>query len=147
MNYLFTRGTEDHARHLFWLKDHLQLSQVWDFEKTVSLGIYEDGEILAVVVYHDYSLDQQSMNMSGGSISPKWMTRKTLHLIHKYIFEDAQCRLAIMQVSEQNHRMLKLARGFGYSTTNIPDLRAEGEDDVVCILKKSDWLENKFALQ
>lgn len=99
---------------------------------------------LGAVVFHNYSPESGVMEMSAAADSPKWLTRAALKAMHRYIFEDAGCQLAVMRVSEKNKRMLRIAEAFGYSPFRIPRLRGRDEAEVVLTLGDDEWKEGRF---
>lgn len=133
-----------HGYHVDWLADQLGLHHKWDIEKTQSLGVYSD-ELIAVVVFHDWQPEYQTICMSAAAIDPGWMSRRVIRMAHSYMFDDVGCRLAILQVSESNLRMLRIADRLGYTGTFVPELRGRDEGEYICTLRAVDWRRGKYC--
>lgn len=101
--------------------------------------------MVAGVVFHNYSPESGVMEMSAAAISPRWMTRRVLHAMHSYIFEDAGCQMAVMRVSEQNTKMTAIAERFGYTPYRIPRLRGRDEAEILFTLTDDDWKAGKYG--
>ncbi len=106
----------------------------WD--KYTAIGFKLDGKLIAGTVFHGWSPEWGCVEMSSASDSPKWLTRETLRAIFEYPFVQLACRNVIMRVSSKNERMCSIANRFGFTPHVLPDLRGEGEDDVVFILSR-----------
>lgn len=101
--------------------------------------------MFAGVVFHNYSPESGVMEMSAAADSPRWMTRRVLHAMHSYIFEDADCQMAVMRVSEQNKRMLRIGERFGYTPHRIPRLRGRDEAEILFTLTDDEWKAGKYG--
>jgi len=135
-------GKSGEALHLFhvdWLSRKIGCGRGWKPDNTVSMGWYRGAALKAVVVYHDWSPEYQSIAMSAASEDKRWLTRETLYRMHQYPFEDANCRIAVLQVSENNSVMLGIARRFGYEMTRVPRFRGPDEAEIICILDREKW--------
>lgn len=95
--------------------------------------------IIAGVVFHNYSPESGVMEMSAAATSPRWLTRRVLHAMHSYIFEDAGCQMAAMRVGEQNARMRSIAERYGYTPYRIPRLRGRDEAEILFTLTDDEW--------
>lgn len=135
--------TKDHAKHVLWLQRQLGYSRGWDESNTVSMGVYKDG-LCAVVVYHDWTPEHGTICMSAASLGP-WLDREVLYEMHAYPFHRAECQAVVLQVSEKNKRMLRIAKSFGYELTRVPRLRGPDEAEVICVLTREAWEGNRFT--
>jgi len=113
----------------------------WD--KCVTMEVARGDDIIGGVVFHDYNPEAGTMCMSaaGGN---GWLTRPVLHRMHSYVFCDAGCQLAVLQVAEDNDRMLSIARRYGYQEHRIPRLRGRDKAEVILTLTDDDWLASRF---
>ena len=109
-----------------------------------TIGFVLDGSLIGGTVYHDYEPDWGVIQMSSAATSPRWLTRETLRAIFGFPFNELNCRNVVMRVSSLNTRMCSIAERFGFSKFSLPDLRAEGEDDVIYLLSRKAWEEGKF---
>lgn len=109
-----------------------------------TVGFVLDGELIGGTVYHGYEPEWGLIEMSSAASSPRWLTRDTLRAILGYPFLELNCRNVVMRVSSLNTRMCSIAERFGFSRHALPDLRGEGEDDVVYILSRKAWEERRY---
>lgn len=96
------------------------------------------------VVFHDWQPQNGTMCMSAAGYGA-WMSREAIRRAHNYIFNVACCQLAIMQVSENNRAMNRIAERLGYSATYIPRLRGPDEGENIWTLPIETWRASKFA--
>jgi len=141
-----TVGASEHKYQLEWLRGALKHIRGWSEDNTVSMGWYKSKALKAVVVYHDYAPEYQSICLSAASESKHWLTRETLYHMHHYPFEIAHCRIAVLQVSEHNKNMLNIAKKFGYELTRIHHLRGDAEDEIICVLDHETWARHPATL-
>lgn len=106
------------------------------------MGIFND-RLIGGVVYHDWNPEAGVMCMSAAG-EPGWLTRPVLYAMHSYIFDRANCQLAVMQVSEDNRRMRRIGLAYGYTETRIPRLRGRNEAEMIMTLADDDWRSSKF---
>lgn len=95
------------------------------------------------VVFHDWNPDAGVMCMSAAG-EPGWLTRPVLYAMHSYIFDQAGCQLAVMQVSERNERMRRIGLAYGYTETRVPRLRGRDEAEMIMTLADEDWRASRF---
>ena len=131
-----------HKIHCDFLKDRLGYNRGWDLGNTASMGVYTP-KIAAVVVYHDWSPESGTICMSAAADGP-WLDKETLYRMHAYPFEIG-CQAIVLQVSERNKRMLRIAKAFGYDMTRVPRLRGRDEAEMICVLTEEAWRANKFT--
>jgi RimJ/RimL family protein N-acetyltransferase len=134
LRYEFARDNLLNKKHGLWLQRQLGFTR--PFENFVTLGVY-DGDLIAVVLYHDWNPDAETICMSSAATSKKWLTGETLYRMHAYCFDF--CQLAVLQVSENNENMLGIADRFGYDLHKIPRLRGRNEAEMICTLTKEAW--------
>lgn len=107
-----------------------------------TMHVYDAEMTRGVVVFHDWNPEAGVMCMSAAG--HHFLNRPVLYAIHRYIFDTAQCQLAVMQVSERNERMLRIARAYGYQGTRIPRLRGRDEAEIVMTLTVEAWRSSRF---
>lgn len=102
---------------------------------------------IAGVVFHNYSPEAGIMEMSACAESPQWLSRPVLWAMHSYIFDDAQCQMAVMRTSERNTRMRRIGKAYGYREQIIPRLRGRHEAEAVLTLTDCDWRSSRFHVR
>lgn len=114
------------------------------FGPSTALGFADDTGFVAGIVYHDYDPDTGVVELSAYSTSRDWLTRDGLRAIFAYPFEQLGVRACVSRQSEKNKRTIRIWRAFGASTHTIPELRGQGEAEVIAVLTHENWLNSKF---
>ena len=109
-----------------------------------AIGFIENGEIVAGVVYHNWSPETGVIELSAGSITRKWLTRPRLSLIFGYPFHVVNCRMAIARIAESNHRARRIWRSLGADEFVIPALRSPTEAECIFTLSRETWEAGRF---
>lgn len=142
MNYAFVTGAEAESV-AGWVARHIPGCER-GFDACTAMMIYEDKPV-AGVVFHNYSPESGVIEMSAAALSPRWLTRPVLRAIHRYIFEDCGCQLAVMRVSERNTRMCRIAQKAGYSGYRIPRLRGPDEAEMIFTQSREAWQSGRLS--
>ena len=116
----------------------------WDYRNTAGLGSFRGGKLVGATVFHDWNPEAGVMCMSGAG-KKGWLTLAHAYKAHRYIFGEAGCQLAVMQVGETNTAMRKAAEKFGYTGHFIPRLRGRDEGEYVYTLTEEDWKAHRFT--
>lgn len=90
------------------------------FADFTTLGVMEEGRLLAGVVYHNYSPEAGVIELSAAATSKRWLTRPVLKAMFGYPFDEIGCQMAVLRVSEENRGMAEIARRFGFTGHRIP---------------------------
>ena len=106
------------------------------------MRVFRD-DTIGVVVFHDYNPEAGVMCMSAAG-GDGWLTRPVLYAMHEYIFDQAGCQLAVLQTSEHNKVMRRIAKAYGYRETVIPRLRGRDEAECLLTLADDDWRASRF---
>lgn len=115
------------------------------FGKCQAVGFVDGDELVAGVVFHNYDPWSGVIELSAYSKHRKWLNKTNLKAIFGYPFDQLNCRLCVARISEKNTRTLRIWRAFGAVLTPIPDLRGEGEAEVVAVLHRDTWKNSKFT--
>lgn len=115
------------------------------FGKCTSVGFANENEgLVAGFVFHNYDPDTNVIEVSGYSARRDWCTLPLFKALFEYPFDDLGVRLVAARHSEHNRRARRIWRAIGANEYTIPELRAEGEAEVISILTKDAWLNSKF---
>lgn len=101
--------------------------------------------IVAGIVYHNWHPEYGCIEITAFADRRDWLNKDRLRAVFSYPFEQLKARVVVARISERNTRVLALAKRFGAELTPIPDLRADGEADVVAVLRRDTWLKSKFS--
>lgn len=116
-----------------------------DFGPCAYMG-YEDGDgnLVAGVVYHNWSPESGVIEVSAASTQRRWTTRSIVREIFSYPFRELKCRLVVGRMSENNARSRRIWRSLGAVEYIIPELRAPQEAEVISVLTAEAWNASKF---
>jgi hypothetical protein len=114
-----------------------------DNVKTIGI-IDEEGRLIAGLVYHNFSPDHGVMEMSGASISRRWVTRRVIARMFQYPFLECGVQMMVQRIPADDLRQLGQLAAYGYTLTKIPRLYGRHRDGVLATLTYEDWCNNKM---
>jgi hypothetical protein len=119
------------------------------FGRCVSMGVLHDYELVAGVVYHQWSPECGTIQMSAASDDALWLTRPVLWEMFSYPFDRAHCQLAALRVGEKNRTangrgIQRTLKAYGFEAYRIPRLRGRDEAEIVFTLTDDAWRANGF---
>lgn len=109
-----------------------------------TMGVIDRGEVIAVVVYHNWSRRCGVIELSAAATTPRWLARPVLYSMFAYPFLHLGCRVVVLRVSERNQRMISIALRYGFTGYRIPQLRGPDEAEIILTLTAEDWQSNGF---
>lgn len=109
--------------------------------------INNDGLLVAGWVWHGWDVPAQTIEFSGASITPKWMTRSILHELFSYAFDLLGCQMIMTRNSEHNTRLHRQLSAYGFTRHDVPRLFGRSEDGVVWFLTDDQWRASAFYLK
>lgn len=107
----------------------------WEGRLAAAFGVERDGEILAVITYHDYQPWYRRMEISFACTPGSgWATRGIVGLLLLYPFADCGCGVIVTQTPSRHHAALKMNRQLGFAECGrVP--KGFGDDDTtICAL-------------
>ncbi len=111
---------------------------------SVVMRVFSGDDTRAVVVFHDWSPDAETICLSVASDGP-WLSREIVTAIHTYVFETAKCQLAAIQVSENNQRMNRMAKALGFTCHVLPRLRGRHEAEFFWTITDEQSRNSRFV--
>ena len=118
------------------------------FENRNAVGIAWADDVKGIIagfVFHDYTPDSQTVELSAYSSHSGWCTRGRGFKAFLYPFENFKgVRLLYGRHDERNKRVRATWRVLGGRETVIPDLRGDGVGEVFSTLRHEDLLNNKY---
>ncbi len=114
------------------------------FTGHVTMGVIEGENLLAGVVYHNWSPEADIIELSAASISKRWLTRPVLKAMFSYPFDEIGCQIVVLRVSENNTAMIRIAKAYGFQAHIIPRLRGRDEAEYLLTLTEEDWRSSRF---
>jgi RimJ/RimL family protein N-acetyltransferase len=113
-----------------------------------AIGVIDnDGLLIAGWVWHGYDPSAGTMEFSGASITPKWMTRDILHKLFAYAFDEVGCQLIMTRNSAGNKRLHRQLKSFGFTRYDVPRLFGRKEDGVFWTLTDDEWRKSPFFVK
>jgi RimJ/RimL family protein N-acetyltransferase len=113
-------------------------------DRYAAMGFFEDGDLIAGVLFHNWHPENGVMEMTAASTSRKWLNRRTLQELFTLVFDGFKNQLVVMRVSERNEPMIRIARAYGFSETFIPRLRGRDEGEFIFTLTDDEWRSGRF---
>ena len=110
-----------------------------------AIGVIDnDGKLLAGWVWHGWDPSAETMEFSGASLTPHWMTQDILHKLFAYAFDEVGCQMVLTRNSEGNKRLHRQLARYGFTRWDVPRLFGRRENGVFWTLTDDDWRANNF---
>jgi hypothetical protein len=114
------------------------------FGKCKAIGICEDNELIAGIVYHALSPSAGLIELSAAALPGRqWCTRETLRVMYDFCFVQCGCQTVVNKVLASDVRHLRELAVLGYSLIEFPRLFGRDKDGVICRLTDDAWRANK----
>lgn len=127
-----------------WVANLIWPGKLRDFGNSQGLAIFENGELIAGMIYHNYEPDAGVIEISGAGTSKRWLTRETLRKMFAYPFEECDCQTVVMRVDPEDAPLRRMLTAYGFKLYVIPRLRGRHKDENVFLLTDDAWASNKF---
>jgi RimJ/RimL family protein N-acetyltransferase len=131
--------SDDKHRVAAFLASILPFHRSRGWGEFAAIGYLLDGNLIAGTIYNNYDPDAEIIEMSSASIDPRWLTRKSIHAMFDYPFNQLHCQMVVLRVAESNARMRSIARRFGFDEYIIPRLRGRHEAECIQTLTTEQW--------
>jgi len=116
-----------------------------DFGRVKTIGVLdEDGLLIAGIVYGNWQPEAGVIEIAAASISPRWLTRRTIELMYGYAFDQCGCQLVVQRTPADNERLLRQLAVGGYRFVLVPRLLGRDRDCVICTLTEEAYRASKF---
>jgi len=137
-------GGEYNRRVADWVAVHIPGCER-GFHNPTAIGVLENGHLIGGTAFHNYNPEAGVIEMSSAATSPRWLCRQMLRSIFGYVFDQLECQMVVMRVSERNERMIGIARKFGFDGVLIPRLRGRDESEWIFTLTDEQWRRHPLA--
>lgn len=98
----------------------------------------------AGVVIHDYQPHFQSVEMSIGAVSKRWLTLSRMNIVADYVFNQLDCYTLVTRSSLSNVSIKRMWAAIGGQEILLPNLRGPGEHEVMHILTRDEAKQSRF---
>lgn len=114
-----------------------------DFGNCRTMAVFNgNGDLVAGVVFHNWSPESAVIELTAASIDRRWATRGVMNAVFGYVFDFAQA--AVARTAEDNMTVRKLWKALGASEYIIPRLRGRTASDAVLVLTDDAWAVSKY---
>lgn len=127
-----------------WVGQKLFGDKARGFGPCTTMAVFDEQELLGVMVFHNYESAAGIIEVSGAANDPRWLTRPVLRQMFAFPFDELGCQMVVMRVSETNARLMRILTAYGFQSYRIPRLRGRNEDEIVFTLTDDRWRNNGF---
>lgn len=116
------------------------------FTNYAAIGLAEDGQLIAGVVYHNHNSTYGNIEISMAASSSRWATPEAIGAFLRYPFSQLRCRRVTTCTPASNKRALRFNYGIGFQKEGVLRQGAGREDLVICgmVYKEAKrWLKQK----
>lgn len=109
------------------------------FQDFCSLAVLDGERIIGATLYHGWEPKTGVVELSGGGIDKRWLTRPALRAIFFVPFRMLGCQMIVHSVAESNEAMCSIHRRLGYSEYRVPRLRGRDEAGIIFTMTDDQW--------
>lgn len=111
-----------------------------------AVGILKDGQFVGGYVYHNWSPENQVIEISGACENPRCLNLTILRELFTAPFRNMGAQLVMMRVHKKNKATRALLKRLGCHEYIIPRLRGRGRNDseAILTLTDDDWFSSRF---
>lgn len=115
----------------------------WTPHRGTSIGLEQDGELVAGVLFEDYNGANLIMHCAG--IGKKWLNREFLWFAFWYPFVQLACKRVTVIIASTNKDSLKFCAHLGFRPeATLKDAHPSGDLEILSMrLEECRWLEIK----
>jgi len=117
-----------------------------EFQGGKSIGVLDGDTLIAGIVFHDWHPEAGTIEVSVASVSARWLQRRTIAAIARYVIEGVGAQLVVLRTSEANTRACRAADALGFMPHRIPRLRGPSEAEIIYTLPVEEWQAGRFAI-
>lgn len=108
-----------------------------------SMAVFDDDRLIAGVVFYDWDQDAGVMQLSAASASKRWLTRRVLHDMFAFPFDQFGCQMIVLRVFQDNLQMAGIARRYGFNEYLIPRLGGRETNQILFTLTDEQWRQKE----
>lgn len=97
-----------------WVLERIPHVRTFGACAAIGVGNPETGKLYAGVVYHDHEPTFETMQVSIAAVNPMWATRRTVHNLLRYPFEQVGVHVLWSVMRSDNARALKTNQHIGF---------------------------------
>ena len=123
-----------------WVSERLGYKR--GFGNCHALGVLRGESLIAGVVYHDWSPENETVQLSAAADDRRWLSRQVVRDVLGYPFSFAQT--SFIQTDMENPARA-IFRKLGATEHVIPRLLGRTKDGVICALTDDAWKASKYG--
>lgn len=132
------RSMADWASRIIWPTRKV------DLKPCTCMAVAQGEKLLAVMAWNNWDPSADTLELSGGAVSRRWLTKTVLNAMFAYPFNEVGCQMVVARVSERNTPLLRQLKSIGFDQVTIPHLRGRDEAEVICTMTHEQWQNSKF---
>lgn len=109
-----------------------------------TMGVFSGEKLIAVEVFNNWHPEAGVIEMHGAATDKRWLTRPCLWEQFSYVFNQLNCQMVVMRVSEGDKPLHRILHSYGFKSHFIPRLRGRNEGEYIFTLTEEDWRANGF---
>lgn len=113
------------------------------FEHYSTMTITRSGDIVGVVVFHNWNSDAGVIELSIAGV-PGWQSRRVWNEIFGFCFDTMKCQMVALRISERNRNAISQAARLGFIGTVMPRFRGRNEAEIIFCLTGEDWKSGRI---
>ena len=114
------------------------------FGDATAMGWADDTGIVAGFVWHNWSPQEGTIEVSGYSTRRDWCSKAILQDLFAYPFDQLGLRIVCARHSARNRPVRRIWAALGAKEVILPQMRGDDEDEAVAILHRDAWRKSKF---
>lgn len=127
-----------------WVANHIPgCERGWP--NATAIGVADETGLIGGSVFHGWSPEAGVIEISSAATSPRWWSRRMMDAVFSYPFDQLQCQMIVLRVSENNTHMLNIADRLDFERYTIPRLRGRNEAECILCLTDDKWRASKFS--
>ena len=111
---------------------------------TAAVFIDKNKNMAAAVMFQNYDPDAGVIELTGASVTPRFLTRKTLHELYSYAFDQLGCQTVLQTARADDEHQAKLLPRYGFTRHDVPRLKGRNVDAALYVLHDDVWRANRF---
>lgn len=110
-----------------------------------TMAVTDDSNgVLAVVVFHNWDRHHGVIEVSAGSIDPRWLARRALFAIFDVCFNQHACQLTVMRIDPDDAPTRRMLNAYGFDELRLPRARGRDKDELLMTLTDDRWRASKW---
>lgn len=141
-------GGMANAEHNRMMADWCAL-QIWPgtgkrFGNCTTMGVIEDDDLIAVMVYHNWEPGYGVIELSGAATTPRWLTRPVLKAMYDYPFNQIGVQAVVQRNDPDDEKLARMLKAYGFERYDIPRLRGRDKAEAIFVLTDDAWRSSRF---